>query len=80
MDDIECKEFLDALDMFYGMMCMFLCIFWGMCRCIKLFGHNVNQMYKSSYILNVHEDDETWVFSQFFFFVFSNYEVFIKFP
>lgn len=29
-----------------------------MCRCIKLFGHNVNQMYKSSYILNVHEDDE----------------------
>jgi hypothetical protein len=31
-----------------------------MCRCIKfaVFCQNVNQMYKSSYILNVHEDDE----------------------
>jgi hypothetical protein len=54
-----------------------------MCRCIKLFGHNVNQMYKSSYILNVHEDDEMISMLGFFrnfFFVFSNYEVFIKFP
>lgn len=45
-----------------------------MCRCIKLFGHNVNQMYKSSYILNVHEDDEMismlGFFRNFFFFFF----------
>jgi hypothetical protein len=27
MDDIECKEFLNALDMFYGMMLHFVIVF-----------------------------------------------------